>query len=41
MSLIPYALAIVSIMYVRICARPDISYYLSVTSRYQSDPSEG
>ena len=41
MSLIPYALAIGSIMYSMICTRPDVSYALSVTSRYQSDPGEG
>ena len=41
MSLIPYASAIRSIMYSMICTRPDVSYALSVTSRYQSDPSEG
>ena len=41
MSLIPYASAKGSIMYVMICTRPDVSYALSVTSRYQSKPSEG
>jgi len=28
-------------MYAMICTKPDISYALSVTSRYQSDSSEG
>ena len=41
MSLIPYASAIGSIMYSMICTRLDVSYALSITSRYKSDPSEG
>ena len=40
MSMIPYASAVGSIMYAMICTRPDVSYALSVTSRYQSDPGE-
>ena len=28
-------------MYAMISTRPDVSYALSVTSRYQSDPGEG
>ena len=40
MSKIPYASAIGSIMYAMICTRPDVSYALSATSRYQSDPGE-
>ena len=38
MSRIPYASAIGSIMYAMICTRPDVSYALSMTSRYQSNP---
>ena len=38
MSKIPYASKIGSIMY--LCTRPDVSYALSITSRYQSDPGE-
>ncbi|KAK8685910.1 hypothetical protein V6N13_124942 [Hibiscus sabdariffa] len=34
MSQIPYASAIGSIMYAMICTRPDLSYALSMTSRY-------
>ena len=34
MNLIPYASAIRSIMYSMICTRPDVSYTLSITSRY-------
>ena len=40
MSKIPYASAIGSIMYDMLCTRPDVSYALSITSRYQSDPGE-
>ena len=40
MSAIPYASAVRSIMYAMICTRPDVSYALSVTSRYQADPGE-
>ena len=40
MSVIPYALAVGSIMYAMIYTRPDVSYALSVTSRYQADPGE-
>ena len=41
MRKIPYASAIGSIMYAMLCTRPDISYAVSVTSRYQSNPGEG
>lgn len=41
MSEIPYASAIGSIMYAMICTRPDVSFALSVTSRYQSYLGEG
>jgi hypothetical protein len=37
MSKVLYALAIGSIMYTMLCTRPDISYVLSVTSRYQAN----
>ena len=40
MSKVPYASAIGSIMYAMISTRPYVSYALSVTSRYQSDPGE-
>ena len=40
MSLVPYASAIGSIMYAMLCARPDVAYALSVTSRFQSNPGE-
>ena len=41
MSMISYASAIGSIMYDMLCTRPDVSYALSVTSRYQSDSGMG
>jgi hypothetical protein len=40
MRVIPYASAIGSIMYVVLCTRPDVSYALSATSRYQSNYGE-
>ena len=40
MSAILYASALGSIMYAMICTRPDVSYALSMTSRYQADPGE-
>ena len=41
MSLIPYASVVGSIMYYMICTRPNVLFAPNVTSRYQSDPSEG
>ena len=35
---VPYASAIGFIMYAMLCTRPDVSYALSVTSRYQANP---
>ncbi|KAF7810656.1 transposon Pol polyprotein [Senna tora] len=40
MDKIPYTSAIGSILYAMIFTRPDISYALSITSRYQSNPGE-
>ena len=40
MSRIPYASVIGSIMYAMLYTRPDVTYALSITSRYQSDPGE-
>ncbi|KAI3692837.1 hypothetical protein L6452_32661 [Arctium lappa] len=37
---VPYASAIGSIMYSMLCIRPDVSYALSMTSRYQSNPGD-
>ena len=41
MSLVSYASAIGSIMYVMLCTRPNVSYALSVTRKFQSEPGEG
>ena len=41
MSMTPYASVIGLIMYAMLCTRPDISYALSVTSRYQFDLGKG
>src|SRR4051812_39122606 len=38
MSTVPYASAIGSVKYAMICTRPDVSYALSVCSKYQSNP---
>ena len=40
MDKIPYASAIGSIMYAMLCTRLDVSYALSMTSRFQSDPGD-
>ena len=40
MKNVPYASAIGSIMYAMICTRPDVSYALSVCSRFQSNPGD-
>ena len=40
MRKISYASAVGSIMYAMTCTRPDVSYSLSITSRYQSNPGE-
>ncbi|KAK8656175.1 hypothetical protein V6N13_108732 [Hibiscus sabdariffa] len=40
MSEIPYTSAIGSIMYAMICTRPNLSYALSMTGRYQANPGE-
>ena len=40
MSRVPYASAVGSIMYAMTCTRPDVSYALSMVSRYQQDPGE-
>ena len=41
MSRIPFASAVGLIMYAMICTRPDVSYALSMCSRYQADPGDG
>lgn len=41
MEIVPYASAIGSMIYVILYARPNVSYALRITSRYQEDPGEG
>jgi len=40
-EMIPYTLDIGFIMYVTLCTRSNVSYVLSITSRYQSNPGKG
>ncbi|GJV24137.1 hypothetical protein Tco_1376832 [Tanacetum coccineum] len=40
MGNVPYALAVGSIIYAMTCTRPDVSYALSMTSRFHKDPGE-
>ena len=40
-SRIPFTSEVESIMYAMICTRPDVSYALSMCSRYPADPGEG
>ena len=40
MEKIPYASAIGSIMYAMLCTRPDVTFAISVTSRFQANPGE-
>ena len=41
MSHVPYASAVGSLMYGMVCTRPDISYVVSVISRYMGNPRNG
>uniref|UniRef100_A0A2N9IVB9 Reverse transcriptase Ty1/copia-type domain-containing protein n=1 Tax=Fagus sylvatica TaxID=28930 RepID=A0A2N9IVB9_FAGSY len=38
MKKIPYASAVGSLMYARVCTRPDIAFAISVLGKFQSDP---
>ncbi|GKA76938.1 retrovirus-related pol polyprotein from transposon TNT 1-94 [Tanacetum coccineum] len=40
MSKVPYASAVGSLMYLMVCTRPDISYAVSVVSRYLANPGK-
>jgi len=40
MKMIPYILDIWSIIYMMLCTKPNVSYALNRTSRYQFNPSE-
>ena len=38
MKVIPYASAVGSIMYAKLCTRPDVCLVISIARRYQSNP---
>jgi hypothetical protein len=40
MSKVPYSSAIRSLMYDMICSRPDLSYAMSLVSRYMTNPGK-
>ncbi|GKC54615.1 hypothetical protein Tco_1077360 [Tanacetum coccineum] len=40
MSKVPYANAVVSLMYLMVCTRPDIAYAVSVVSIYLANPGK-
>ena len=41
MKNISYALAVGSLMYVQVCARPNIAFVVGMLGRYQSNPCMG
>ena len=40
MSKVPYSSAVGSLMYAMVCSRPDLSYVMSLVSRYMSNPGK-
>ena len=40
MSKVPYSSAVDSLMYDMVCSRPDLSYAMSLVSRYMSNPGK-
>ena len=40
MSKVPYSSAVGSLMYVMVCSRPDLSYAMSLVSKYMSNPGK-
>ena len=40
MSRVPYSSAVGSLMYVMVCSRPDLSYAMSLVSRYMANPGK-
>ena len=40
MSKVPYSSAVGSLMYAMVCSRPDLSYAMSLVSRYMSNPGK-
>ena len=40
MSRVPYSSVVGSLMYAMVCSRPDLSYAMSLVSRYMANPSK-
>jgi len=40
MSRVPYASAVVSLMYAMVCTRPDLAHAVSVVSRFMGEPGK-
>ena len=40
MSKVPYSSVVGSLMYAMICSQPDLSYAMSLVSRYMSNPGK-
>src|SRR5438128_1260663 len=40
MSRVPYSSAVGSLMYAMVCSRPDLSYAMSLVSRYMANPGK-
>jgi ATP-binding cassette subfamily B (MDR/TAP) protein 1 len=40
MSKVPYSSAVGSLMYTMVCSHPDLSYAMSLVSRYMSNPGK-
>jgi hypothetical protein len=40
MSKVPYCSVVGSLMYAKVCSRPDLSYAMSIVSRYMSNPGK-
>jgi hypothetical protein len=40
MSMVPYSSAVGSLMYAMVCSRPDLSYAMSLVSRYMANPGK-
>jgi len=40
MSRVPYSSVVGSLMYAMVCSRPDLSYAMSLVSRYMSNPGK-
>ena len=40
MSRVPYSSVVGSLIYVMVCSRPDLSYAMSLVSRYMANPGK-